>query len=152
MSLACFTRGKQSTDLRPPLTQVFVLRKQVLDRGVIQNHALPSSDYIAKERVGQVGGRHQRIVAVGPRPRRGRSWLPQRFYALRHAAGSEGRARPRVLDRACSMRVSISFSSTISPEHRLRRLDNRRQIQVFDRRADRASRSRYWRFFPEVRI
>src|SRR6202166_629934 len=34
----------------------------------------------------------------------------------------------------------------------MRRLQHRPQIQLLNRRADRASRSRYWRFFPEVWI
>ena len=96
------------------LANIFVVREQVLRRGVIQNHTLLSSDYVAKQIVGQFGGRDRRLlqldldlVAAGP----GFRSNPM-LFAIRQDQ------RPRSAP-ACSIAMTISVwtnrSSTISP-------------------------------------
>src|ERR1700674_3450943 len=56
-----------------------------------------------------------------------------------------------VLNRSTHERVDQLLQDHLA-RHGLRHFDNRREIKVFDPCADRASRSRYWLFLPEVRI
>ena len=56
-----------------------------------------------------------------------------------------------VLDRGAHERVDQLLQHDLA-RHGLRHFDHRREVQMLDRRADRARRPRYWLFLPEVRI
>ena len=91
---------KGQADHRPgaPLNYVRVLRKEALTRSVLQNYTLSSADYVTKERLGQLGGCHQRLpqsnlnlVAATP----GFRLDPMSFASLQDQNASLG---PSVLD------------------------------------------------------
>src|ERR1700737_2620904 len=125
-----------------PYAHVFVVRKWILSRSIVQDYALPRSGHVAKDGLGEFGERHESapedhldlVVA-----RRGLRLDPVFLPACKEQEASLG---GRVFDHDHHKRLD-EFPEIDLTGHHLQCLDHCYEVQLLDGRVHRGSRAEW---------
>ena len=133
------------------LSDIGIGRKGVLGCGIVEDHALPRAQDIMEDRIRQRGSGHGLVAQThDDRVATGRGF---RLDPLLRAACKDQQAalRPRLLDRGAHERVEQLFQDDLA-RHGLRHFHHGGEVQMLDRRPDRAGRTRAAFVLPQLRI